>query len=218
MTTNYPSVDAYIQGLFAPSDDVLDAALRRARDEGLSAIQVPPELGRLLSVLVLATGARRVLEIGALGGYSAIHLARALPPGGRLVSLEVSQHHAEVARASLAMARLTDRAEVRVGPALDLLPALAGEEPFDLAFIDANKEAYPAYLDWCLRLVRPGGMIVADNVLRNGGVLNPTDEGDRAIDAMNRAASADPRLHAIILPNRDGRDGVLIAAVRPSPA
>jgi caffeoyl-CoA O-methyltransferase len=214
MTTGYASVEAYIQGLFAPSDEALDSALRRAQEQGLSAIQVPPELGRLLGVLILATGARRVLEIGALGGYSGIHLARALPPGGRLVSLEVSAHHAAVARENLAAAGLADRAEVRVGPALELLPALAAEEPFDMAFIDANKEAYPAYLDWCLRLVRPGGLIVADNVLRNGGVLSPTDEGDRAIDAMNRAAAADPRLHAIILPNRDGRDGVLIAAVR----
>jgi predicted O-methyltransferase YrrM len=215
MTTSYPSVDAYIRGLFAPGDAVLDTALSRAQEAGLSAIQVPPELGRLLGILVLATGARRVLEIGALGGYSAIHLGRALPPGGRLVSLEVSAHHAAVARENLERAGLADRTEVRVGPALDLLPPLAAEEPFDFAFIDANKEAYPAYLDWCLRLVRPGGLIVADNVIRNGVVLSPGDDEARAVDAMNRAAAANPRLQAIILPNRDGRDGVLIAVVLP---
>jgi caffeoyl-CoA O-methyltransferase len=213
-------VDAYIAELFLQRDDVLEATLRSAQEAGLDPIQVPPELGRLLGILVRASGARHVLEIGTLGGYSATHMARALPTGGRLLSLEVDQRHAAVARENLARAGLAVRVEVRVGSALDLLPTLAGGEPFDFAFIDADKPSYPAYLDWCLRLVRPGGMIVADNVLR--GVLGDRvardgDAGEargRALDAMNRAAAADPRLDAIILPVRGGLDGVLIAVVR----
>jgi predicted O-methyltransferase YrrM len=177
---------------------------------------VPPELGRLLGILVQATGARRVLEIGTLGGYSAIHLARALPADGRLISLELDERHAQVARENLSHAGLADRAEVRVGAALDLLPALTAAAPFDLAFIDADKESYPAYLEWCVRLVRPGGMIVADNVLSRRGVIHPDADGadGRGIAAMNEAAARDPRLDAIIMPTRDGRDGVLLAVVR----
>jgi predicted O-methyltransferase YrrM len=208
-------INAYIGELFLRRDDILEAALQRAQETNLHPIQVPPELGRLLGILVRAVGACRVLELGTLGGYSAIHLARALPAGGRLLSLEVDPRHAAVARENLERAGLADRTEVRVGSALDLLPSLAGGEPFDFAFIDADKTSYPAYFDWCLRLVRPGGLIVADNVLR--GVTaeeRQNDEGARAVDAMNRAAAADPRLDAIILPVRDGRDGVLIAAVR----
>ena len=195
---------------------MLEGALQRAKDAGLRSIQVPPELGRLLSILVQATGAQRVLEIGALAGYSAIHLARALPHDGQLISLEIDPKHAAVARENLALAGLTTRAEVRLGPALDLLPPLANELPFDLAFIDADKETYPAYLDWCLRLVRPGGLIVVDNVLSRG--CGPAPSADNAdghpIAAMNAAAAHDSRLEAIIVPTRDGRDGVLIAVVR----
>jgi predicted O-methyltransferase YrrM len=195
---------AYIRDLFLPHDDVLEAALRRAREAGLRSIQVPAELGRLLGILARAVGARRILEIGTLGGYSAIHLARALPEDGRLITLELDPRHAEVARENLEAAGLSTRAEVRLGRALDVLPSLAAETPFDLAFIDADKETYPAYLDWCLRLVRPGGLIVADNVLRTGG----------AVDTMNRAAASDPRLEALILPMRDGADGILVGVVR----
>jgi caffeoyl-CoA O-methyltransferase len=157
-----------------------------------------------------------VLELGTLGGYSAIWMARALPADGRLISLEVNPHYAEVARANLARAGVAERVEVRVGQALDLLPAVTTEAPFDLAFIDADKVSYPAYLEWTVRLVRPGGLIVADNVLRGGAVIGPSpaDEDARAIHEFNRRAAAHPRLDAIILPNRGGRDGVLIAAVR----
>lgn len=208
------AVDTYIRDLFLPRDEALEAALGHARDAGLPSIQVPRELGRLLGILVRASGARRVLEIGALGGYSGIHLARALPVGGHLLSLEAEPRHAEVARENLARAGLADRAEVRLGSALDLLPALVSEAPFDFAFIDADKTSYPAYLDWCLRLVRAGGMIVADNVLRGVAVGEREDDAARAIDAMNRAAAGNPRLDAIILPVRDGRDGILLAVVR----
>jgi len=212
------AIDAYIHNLFLPRDDVLEAALRNAQAAGLRSIQVPPELGRLLGILAQATGARRVLEIGTLGGYSAIHLARALPPDGRLISLELDERHAQVARENLSYAGLADRADVRVGAALDLLPALSAVAPFDLAFIDADKESYPAYLEWCVRLVRPGGMIVVDNVLSRRGVIPAADDADgRGIAAMNEAAARDPRLDAIIVPARDGRDGVLLAVVRATP-
>ena len=219
MDTPSTSAGSYIRDLFLAPDPQLEAALQRAAAAGLRSIQVPPELGRLLGILVRATGARRVLEIGTLGGYSAIHLARALPADGRLISLEIDERHAQVARENLSEAGLADRAEIRVGAALDLLPALGGDAPFDLAFIDADKGSYPAYLEWCLRLVRPGGMIVADNVLSRG-VVSPTDDDvdGQAIAAMNEAAARDPRLDAIIVPARDGRDGVLLAAVRAEPA
>ena len=210
------TIDAYIRDLFIPDDDGLREALRGMERAGLPTIQVPAPLGRLLGILVRACGARRVLEIGTLGGYSAIWMARALPPGGRLVSLEADPRHAAVARANLDRAGVSDRVDVREGRALDLLPTLAGGSPFDFTFIDADKTSYPDYLDWALRLVRPGGLIIADNVLRDGAVVNPAagDENVRAIDRFNRAAASNPRLDAIILPNRGGRDGVLIATVR----
>jgi len=218
MDTSSPTVASYIRDLFCPPDPQLETALQRAAAAGLRSIQVPPELGRLLEILAQATGARRALEIGTLGGYSALHLTRALPGDGRLISLEIDERHAQVARENLAQAGLADRAEVRVGAALDLLPALAADAPFDLAFIDADKASYPAYLAWCVRLVRPGGMIVVDNVLRRGVVSPAADDVDsRAIAAMNEAAARDPRLDAIIMPTRDGRDGVLLAVVRAEP-
>jgi predicted O-methyltransferase YrrM len=216
MDTTSTMVASYIRDLFLPPDSQLEAALQRAASAGLRSIQVSPEIGRLLGILVQATGARRVLEIGTLGGYSAIHLARALPPDGQLISLEIDDRHAQVARENLAYAGLVDRAEVRVGAALDLLPTLTADAPFDLAFIDANKDAYPAYLDWCIRLVRPGGMIIVDNVLSRRGVMPSVaeDAEGRAIAAMNEAAAHDPRLNAIIVPARDGRDGLLLAVVQ----
>jgi caffeoyl-CoA O-methyltransferase len=213
---NDDRIDAYIRELFIPDDDALRGATSAMQAAGLPTIQVPPPLGRLLGILVRAVGARRVLELGTLGGYSAIWMARALPADGRLISLEVNPHHAEVARANLARAGVAGRVEVRVGKALDLLPAVTVEAPFDLAFIDADKVSYPAYLEWAVRLVRPGGLLVADNALRGGAVIDPSpdDEDARAIHEFNRRAAAHPRLDAIILPNRGGRDGILIAAVR----
>jgi len=196
---------AYVRDLFLPHDAVLEGALRRAREAGLRSIQVPPEAGRLLGILARAVGARRILEIGTLGGYSAIHLGRALPADGHLITLEIDPRHAAVARENLAAADLSDRVEVRLGPALDVLPGFVDEAPFDLAFIDADKGAYPAYLDWCLLLVRPGGLIIADNALdRSGG----------PIDAMNRAAASDPRLEALVLPASYDGGGMLVASVR----
>ncbi len=210
-------IDRYIEGLFIPGDEALRETLRAAEAEGLPPIGVPPALGKLLGILVRAVGAGRVLEIGTLGGYSAIWMARALGPGGRIISLEVDPHHAAVARANLERAEVAALVEVRVGRALDLLPALPPEELFDLAFIDADKVSYPAYLEWAILLVRPGGLIVADNVLRDGRVLDEetADENARGVAQFNRAVADDPRLDAIILPNRGGHDGVLIATVLP---
>lgn len=213
---NGERIDAYIAELFLPEDEVLRSTLESARAEGLPAIQVPAALGKLLSIFVRATDARKVLEIGTLGGYSGTWLARALPAGGRLISLEVNGHHADVARRSLERAGVADRVAVVVGPALETLPTLQGEAPFDLIYIDADKDNYPAYLDWAIRLSRPGTLIVGDNVLRGGAIIAPAagDVGGQGIHEFNRRAAQHPRLDAIILPNRNGRDGILVATVR----
>ncbi len=212
-------VEQYIGRLFTPDDPALDAMAARAQAEGLPAIGVPPSLGRLLGILIRATGARRVLEIGTLGGYSATWMARALPTDGKIITLELDPHHADVARANWEAAGVAAKIEVRVGRALDLLPALVPDAPFDFVFIDADKGGYPDYLAWATAHVRVGGMIVADNVLRGGLVLAPgAADGDaQAMGRFNETAAHDPRLDALIIPNRDGRDGILIATVR-SPA
>lgn len=210
-------VDAYVRELFIGEDEALAGFDSEAEAAGLPAIQVPRELGKLLGMLVRLTRARRVLEIGTLGGYSAAWMARDLPEDGRLVSLERSEKHAEFAREFLRRAGVGDKVEVLVGPALETLPSLLErEEPgFDLAFIDADKAAYPAYLDWALRMVRPGGVIVGDNVLRGGLVLDPG--GDPDLDGLaefNRHAAMSPLLESLILPNRGGGDGILLAVVK----
>lgn len=209
-------IDAYVGGLFAPPDEVLEAALRRSREAGLPEIQVSPTGGKLLQVLAGISGARRVLEIGTLGGYSTIHLARALPEGGGLISLELDERHAEVARRNIAEAGLSGAVEVRVGDAGEILAAMVDEavEPFDLVFIDADKGGYPEYLEWAIRLSRPGSVIVADNTIRGGAVLDPRDESSQAIREFNDALARDPRLEATILPLlRVQVDGLAIARV-----
>jgi len=215
----WTGVDRYIEETFGLVDPALDAALATARAADLPEIAVTPAQGALLALLVRARGARRVLEIGTLGGYSAIWLARALPAGGRLVTLEVDPKHAEVARANLARAGLADRVEVRVGPALETLPRLAteGVEPFDLVFVDADKPALPQYGEWALRLAAPGAVLVFDNVVREGGVLdgsgtNPSVEGVRRLHTM---LAADPRVSATTLQTvgAKGWDGITIAHV-----
>jgi len=209
-------VYGYVEDLFAPTDGTLEGALRRSEEAGLPAIQVGRTGGRLLQLLVEISGSRRVLEIGTLGGYSTIYLARALPEGGGVVSLELSERHAEVARRNFEAAGLADRVEVRVGEAAASLVAMAegGEGPFDLVFIDADKEGYPAYLEWALRLSRPGTVIVADNVLRGGSVLDPKDPTNRAVAEFNERLARDPRLSAIIIPFFKHRvDGFAVARV-----
>jgi caffeoyl-CoA O-methyltransferase len=209
-------IDGYIEDLFGTSDEVLDATLRDSRRGGLPDINVSPNQGRLLQLLVEIAGARRILEIGTLGGYSAIHLARGLPEDGRLTSLELDEHHADVARSNIEGAGLSEVVEIRVGDAHRLLTDLAenGEGPFDLVFIDADKEGYPDYLKAVLRLVRPGSLLLGDNTIRGGNVLDPQEGTARATREFNRLVAEDPRLHGIVLPLiRERIDGMTIARV-----
>ena len=186
----FDDVDAYLDALFVGDDQVLDATLRSLADAGMPAISVSPTQGRFLTVIARACGARRILEIGTLAGYSTICLARALPADGRLVSLEYDASYADVARTNVERAGLSAVVEIRVGRAIDTLPALADEAPFDLVFIDADKVSYPEYLEWAVRLSRPGTLIIADNVVREGEVLHPdsADENVPADPSVQRAA------------------------------
>ncbi len=209
-------IDDYVAGLFAPPDEALEAALRGSEREGLPSINISATEGKLLRMLVEISGTRRILEIGTLGGYSAIHFARALPDGGTLLSLELDEHHAEVARRNVERAGLSDRVKVRVGDARQSLQRLveSGEGPFDLIFIDADKEGYPEYLDWSLRLSRPGTLILGDNAIREGSVIDPDDPSSHAMREFNEKLAKDPRLSAIVLPLiRDRIDGLAIARV-----
>jgi caffeoyl-CoA O-methyltransferase len=209
-------IDAYIEDLFEPSDEVLAAALRDSRRAGLPEINISPNQGRLLQLLAAMSGARRILEIGTLGGYSAIHLARALPDDGGMISLEIDEHHARVARNNIARAGLSDKVEIRVGDAHELLASLTedNEGPFDVIFIDADKEGYPDYLDASLRLVRPGSLILGDNTIRGGTVLDPQEATARATREFNERIATDPRLSGIVLPLiRERIDGLTIAMV-----
>ena len=213
--TLHEALHEYIAARYIEDDPLFRELLAAAAASGMPAIQVPPTLGKLLAMLVRISGARRVLEIGTLAGYSAIWIARALPLRGSLISLELEPKHAELAGRFLAQAGLADRVEIRLGPALNSLEKLAGAEPFDMLFIDANKDQYPEYLEWGLRLVRPGGLILADNVLRRGSVLeSKADPVTRGIQEYNDRVARDPRLEAVILLTRDGLDGVSLARVR----
>ena len=217
---HFVAVDRYVEDLLALDDPVLSAALERSHAAGLPAINVSPSLGRFLHVLALTRGARRILEVGTLGGYSTIWLARALPADGRLVTLELQPRHAEVARANLQHAGLADRVEVRTGPALDLLAELTAEGagPFDLVFIDADKPPYTEYFQAALRLSTPGTLIVADNVVRGGKVaLGPSDdEAVTGIQRFNAALAAERRVVAAIVQQVGvkGHDGMALAVVR----
>ena len=181
-------------------------------------MQITAEVGQLLHMLALTIGARRILEVGTLFGYSAIWLGRALPPDGRLICLEMDAGRAAEASEWLGRAGLDARSEVRVGPALSLLPGLVGQPAFDLAFLDAAKTEYPDYLDWALRLVRPGGLIVADNTLFSGSQegtvadAEPVSPALRAVQAFNRRIATDPRLASIVLPVREGVSVSLVRA------
>jgi caffeoyl-CoA O-methyltransferase len=209
-------IDVYIEELFESSDEVLEAALRDSRRAGLPEINISPNQGRLLQLLAEIAGARRILEIGTLGGYSGIHLARALPEGGTFISLEIDEHHASVARKNFERAGLSGIVEVRVGDAHELLATLveAGEGPFDLIFIDADKESYPEYLGASLQLVRPGSLILGDNTIRGGTVLDPKEGTARSTREFNRLVAENPRLYGIVLPLvRERIDGLTIARV-----
>jgi predicted O-methyltransferase YrrM len=215
----WTAVDRYIADLFIPSDPALDAALADSDAAGLPAINVSPVQGKLLHLLVRLQGARNILEIGTLGGYSAIWLARALPAGGRLITLEANPKHAEVARANISRAGLAQVVELRLGKALDTLPQLAQENrgPFDLIFIDADKPGYPDYLPWALKLSRPGSLIIADNVVRKGGVADSAN-ADPNIQGVRRFCellAGEPKVSATILQSvgSKGYDGFAVALV-----
>ncbi|GGU84966.1 O-methyltransferase [Streptomyces litmocidini] len=215
----WTAVDRYITGTIAPADEALTAALADSTAAGLPEIAVAPNQGKLLHLLAAMQGARNVLEIGTLGGYSTIWLARALPADGRLITLEYDPAHADVARANIARAGLDEIVEVRTGAALDTLPQLEeeGAGPFDLVFIDADKANNPHYVAWALKLSRPGTVIIVDNVVRNGKVATP-DPDDPAITGtreMFDLIAGEPRLDATALQTvgTKGYDGLLLARV-----
>jgi len=216
----WSAVDRYYEDLLVPADPALDAALRSAAEElGWREGSVSPTQGLLLYLLARACRARAILEIGTLGGYSTIWLARALPAGGRLVTLEADPEHARVARASVGHAGLAEVVEVVVGRALDTLPGLVG--PFDLVFLDADKEHNPEYLRWALDLSRPGAVIVADNVVRGGSVLDEASDDPtvRGLRRFNELLAADPRVSATAIQTvgTKGWDGFAIAVVAEEP-
>ena len=215
----WTAVDEYVTGLLAPPDEVLENALRAAEAAGLPQIQVSPPQGKLLCLLAQTVGSRSILEFGTLGGYSTIWLARALPADGRLITLESDRRYAEVAKGSIVAAGLGDVVEVRVGPALDQLPQLEAEQagPFDLTFIDADKVHTSDYFAWALEHSRLGSLIVADNVVRDGRLVDPGDE-DPAIPAQRRfheLLAAEPRVEATTIQTVGGKgyDGFSLARV-----
>ena len=202
----------YIASLFAPEDALLAALREDADRSGLPPIAISADEGRLLQVLLTAISAQRVLEVGTLGGYSAIWMARALPDDGRLLSIEIEPAHADFARRYLERAGLGERVEIRVGRALDVLPSLDGER-FDAVFLDADKEPLPTYFEWALRLLRPGGLLIADNTLWGGRVLDDAEQDEKtvAVREFNRRMASDPRILGIIVPTHDG---VAVGVVR----
>jgi predicted O-methyltransferase YrrM len=215
----WTAVDDYIIDLLAPPDAELEGALRAGEAAGLPQIQVSPPQGKLLYLLAKAIGAKSILEFGTLAGYSTIWLGRALPEDGRLISLEADRHYAEVASASIAAAGLGEIVEVRAGPALGQLPQLEAEGAgsFDLTFIDADKANTPDYFAWALDHSRPGSLIVADNVIRDGRLADPDDE-EPAIAAQRRfheQLAAEPRVEATTIQTVGGKgyDGFSLARV-----
>jgi predicted O-methyltransferase YrrM len=215
----WDEVDGYITEKLVVPDAALDAAMKANAVAGLPSIDVAPNQGKLLHVLALTKSARRILEIGTLGGYSTIWLARALPTGGRLVTLEVAPKHAQVAQANLNRAGLAGVVEIRIGPAADSLAQLhrEGAEPFDMIFIDADKENIPVYLEWVLKLAKVGSLIVTDNVVREGAIVDPanTDPAVRGVRTMFERMAAEPRLCATAIQTvgSKGYDGFALAVV-----
>jgi len=215
----WAAVDRYITELFVPPDAALDAALRASTEAGLPPINVAQNQGNLLHILALTCRARSILEIGTLGGYSTIWLARALPAGGKLITLEADPKHAEVAQSNIARANLSDMVDVRLGKALETLPQLAAEQhpPFDLVFIDADKENTPAYFEWSLKLTRRGSMIITDNVVRDGAVIDASSDDPRiqGVRRFNEMLASEPRVSATIIQTvgSKGYDGLAIAIV-----
>ncbi len=215
----WTAVDNYIADLFIQQDFALQAALDSSAAAGLPTINVSPAQGKLLHLLARVQGARKILELGTLGGYSTIWLARALPPDGRLISLEVDPKRAEIARANIARAELANMVEIKVGRAADSMQKLLaeGRGPFDLIFIDADKPSYAEYLQWSLKLSRPGTLILADNVIRKGAVADPasTDENVRGIRKFNEVLAAETRVTTSVIQTvgSKGYDGLALILV-----
>lgn len=216
----WKAVDNYLAGLLVPPDTALDTALEASTTAGLPPINVSPTHGKLLHLLAKMQGARRILEIGTLGGYSTIWLARALPADGRLITLEADSKHADVARANIARAGLEGIVELRLGKALDTLPQIAAGKngPFDMIFIDADKQNIPRYFDWALRLSRPGTLIVVDNVVRGGAVVDAATE-DTNVQGVRQfldIAAREPRVSATAIQTvgLKGYDGFALALVK----
>ncbi len=216
---NWGEVDGFIADLFVHPDPALDAALSASEKAGLPAIEVSPSNGKLLMLLAKMTGARRILEIGTLGGYSTIWLARALSDGGKLITLEANEKHAEVARKNIAHAGFAEKVEVRVGPALDTLPKLEreGAGPFDFVFLDADKPNNPAYFEWALKLTRKGSVIVADNVVRWGAITDDksSDPNVRGVRHFLEVVAREKRVSATAIQTvgAKGHDGFALAVV-----
>jgi predicted O-methyltransferase YrrM len=216
----WTAIDAYFNGLLTPADPVLEAALEASDAAGLPPIAVAANQGKFLMLLAQTVGARRILEVGTLGGYSTLWLARALPKDGRLISLELDPKHAATARANIDRAGLSDVVEVRVGRGIDNLPKLAedGAGPFDLVFIDADKPSNPDYFQWALKLTRPGSLIIVDNVVRRGAVTDGMSRDPNVIGVRRLAEmiANEPRVDATAIQTvgDKGHDGLLIARVR----
>lgn len=214
----FEAVDRFIGETILDEDEALRGAVEAAEAAGLPSIQVSPPQGKLLQLLVRLLGARKILEFGTLGGYSAILMARALPEDGRLITLEAKPEYAEVARRSIEAAGAGDKVEVRVGPALEALPGLEEEGPFDLVFIDADKVNTPNYFAWALDRTRPGGLIVADNVVRRGtlGDAADSDEATKAQRRLHETLAGEPRISATTIQTVGvkGYDGFLLALVQ----
>ncbi len=218
--TLWTAIDGYISDSLVANDAALDAVLEASEAAGLPRINVAPNQGKLLMLLARAMQARRILEIGTLGGYSTIWLARGLAPDGRLVTIEANPDYAALARANIARAGLGGQVDVRVGRAQDLLPGLTAEAPFDLVFIDADKPGTPGYFQWAVKLSRRGSLIVVDNVVREGAVLDV--DGDANVQGMRRffeLAGADPRVSGTALQTvgTKGHDGLAILLVTSAP-
>jgi predicted O-methyltransferase YrrM len=213
--SQWSAVDDYLTNALLPADEALEAALKASAEADLPAINVAPNQGRLLELIARSIGARRILEIGTLGGYSTIWLARALPTGGQLVTLEYDPRHAEVARGNIVRAGFGDVVEIKVGRAVDNLPTLAG--PFDLVFVDADKASNPAYFSWALKLSRVGSVIIVDNVVRGGAVIDAAsaDPNILGIRRMNEMIAAEPRVAATAIQTvgSKGYDGLAMILV-----
>jgi len=216
-TTRWEEVDRYLVETLVGEDEVLRSAVAASEAAGLPAIQVTATQGRLLELFARMLGARTILEIGTLGGYSTIWLARGLAPDGRVITLERDPKHAEVALRNFARAELSSSIELRLGAALDVLPTLTTEGPFDLVFIDADKPSLPEYFTWALRLSRPGTLILVDNVVREGDVVNAASEDAsvQGVRRMNELIAAEPRVRATVLQTvgAKGYDGLAFVLV-----